>query len=441
MKSRLVFFILASVFTAQISFASISCPSLFVIAAPQSRAVKKIVIEDAYQQWLRWEQWANWKVLRKPSTPIEIPLVLVEPKEVDIRTTKETPPGLTDLFRTPEGNILWPQHPFNTSRKVPYQRRVSARALIAYMTASRSLALKDSRGFTIKLPTNFPHARNRLKEYEKINTKDDVASALIHSEHLLAVDQAFGRDEKLIVLKEVMTLSERETGIGMIIRDARQLDDGHYYLPALSIPYVGREIARVNGAPFGRFFEQHYAALLGEAKARLLLRTGLQMETPNPQNILIQLDRNLRPTGKIVFRDISDAFLVDVVAKGLGYRKQMRLDRAADFAPVKEVHPYWPNSFMRFWQAGKLSVSTRLENSWGRAHNRAYIEYLERELGMKFDQEIDGFDANYIGFNKVYASLKSDIGQRKLRQYRDRKVAAAGHQPRLKTGSEDPISP
>jgi hypothetical protein len=279
------------------------------------------------------------------------------------------------------------------------------------------------RGFTIKLATNHPHGLQGERQDGKIKTNDDIDSALIHTNHMKKVDRVMGPDEKLLTLGEVMTMAEKETGIGMVVRDVRLLADGHYYLPALSIPYVGREIAKLNGVSFDEFFQKYYAELLGEAKARLLLRYGLQMETPNSQNMLIQFDRNMRPTGKIVFRDISDSYLVDPVATGLGYKGQIGRDMAVEYPPAREIKPFWSNSSWRFDEApGDSAVSAATLGKWGAAHNRAYIEYIEKELGMKFDVQPMSMAGD--AFPGIYRMLSTDIGQKKLRQYRDRMIKA-----------------
>ena len=75
---------------------------------------------------------------------------------------------------------------------------------------------------------------------------------------------------------------------------------------ALSLPFVGGPIARRHGVDPEGCWGQHFAEPVGRGKARLLARYGLWVETPNPQNLLVQLDRQLFPTGKLVFRDVGD---------------------------------------------------------------------------------------------------------------------------------------
>jgi hypothetical protein len=403
------------------SLAQNACVDLFINPAEQSEAVRKVVVPDGYRQWLLWEQRANVEQFRKQTTPVDIELVEMSPENVIIRTTADASADLVNAFRTSDGNIFWAKHPYNTHKDVPFHDLKGDESLPVYLTASRSLALDGRlRGFTIKLATNYPHGPFGERQDGKIKTNDDIDSALIHTNHMKKVDAVMGADSQLLMMGEVMTMAEKKTGIGMVVRDVRLLADGHYYLPALSIPHVGREIAALNGTSFEAFFEKYYAELLGEAKARLLLRYGLQMETPNSQNMLIQFDRQMRPTGKIVFRDVSDSFLVDAVANGLGYSGQIKRDMAVHYKPVKVIQPYWSNSSWRFDEAGDKAVTEAVLNEWGLAHDRAYVKYIEKELGLDFG--LSAKDLTEDAYPAVYRVLSTDIGQRKLRQYRDRMI-------------------
>lgn len=410
--------------TAPAAFAGpAACVDLFVAPSVQSAAVRAVVIEDGYKQWMIWEQTANVPMFLKSQEPIDVPLVEMAADLVTIKTTPDAPPELINQFRTADGNIYWPKHPYNTHEKVPFKDLPADDQLPAYLTSSRSLALDGKlRGFTIKLATDHPHGPGGERQVGKIKTNDDIDSALVHTKHMQKVDHVMGADEKVLTLGEVMTMAEKKTGIGMVVRDVRLLNDGNYYLPALSIPYVGREIAALNGVPFDQFFKTYYAELLGEAKARILLRYGLQMLTPNAQNMLIQFDRDMKPTGKIVFRDISDAYLVDAVATGLGYSGQIARDNVVEYPPVEEIKPFWSNSSWRFDEAGTKAVSKATLNSWAAAHNRAYIGYIEKALGLNLDIRDSLLERD--DFPGVYKALASDIGQKKLRMYRDRMIKA-----------------
>src|SRR5690606_6398310 len=121
------------------------------------------------------------------------------------------------------------------------------------------------------------------------------------------------------------------------------------------------------------------------AKAKLLLRYGLQMETPNPQNILIQLDRDLKPTGKIIFRDVSDTFFVKAVAKGLGYRDIMIEDMKHEYYPNVALKPYWSNSSWRLNKSKNRPIYGFQLEAWGLTHDKAYVHTILSELGLPLD--------------------------------------------------------
>lgn len=396
--------------------AALKCSQIF---QTQSAAVRALVQQDAYFQWVKWEQTANLKQYEKSATIVHLPFSKVSHESVSIQSDSKIPEAIRDYF-IKSRSTLWVKHPHNKA-KVPFMNTQDVGTIPALYSASRSMVLTGPlRGFTLKAPTDRPHGKDGGYQPEKANTADDVLSALIHSRHIENQDRLLGKDDKIIILPEVLTIADKKTNIGFVLRDTRALDDGNYYLPAFSIPYVGREISRLNGQNFELFWLEHYARLLGEAKARLLLRYGLQMETPNPQNMLIQLDRNLKPTGKIVFRDISDAFFVDGVAQALGFEKAVQKDILADYKPKKTLKPYISNSLWRLNEAGKNSVSEEGMKSWARAHNFAFSKYILNELKMN-DLDIKYADAQKDQLKSLYQFLLSSEGQKALKDYASRK--------------------
>lgn len=385
----------------------------------QSAEVLQIVQEDSYIQWLRWEQTANLEQYRQPLEPTLIPVVRLHSDQVIVETTQGIDPHVLGQFVSSSGQIAWPKHPHNTEYSVPFARSPESDSFRALRTASRSLALLGKlRGYTVKLPTNRPFGPHGEIQRPKALTADDVLPAIVRSQMVLNRDQILGPDETLVVLPEVMTLSEAQTRHGFVLRDVRQLDDGHYYLPALSIPYVGREIAAHNRADFDGFFERYFAAALGEAKARFLLRYGLQLETPNPQNILLQFDRELRPTGKIVFRDVSDAFMVKPVAESLGFQDQIVRERDLGYEPVSQIRPEVSNSMWRLDEAEDFSVDGRTLSQWSVAHNEVYIKTLESELRLEigFTRDV----VNQDNLPRVYRILDSVEGRRAISEWNNR---------------------
>ncbi|MCE3010080.1 MAG: hypothetical protein LW875_05665 [Proteobacteria bacterium] len=389
----------------------------------QSNFVRAVVEGDAYRQWMKWEQTDNLAKYRKSTEAIQIPVSEVSLSQVIIEKSFAAPESLLNFFKSPSGGMLWPKHPHNTSDTVPFfNEPVVNQRITAYYTSSRSLALDGAlRGFTIKLPTDHPHGP--LGEYQpsKLETNDDVLPAIRRSEHIMRQDQILNDDPMLKVMPEALTISAAGSRIGAVIRDVRLLDDGHYYLPALSLPFAGRKISLLNNSDFESFWAQHYAAALGEAKARMLLRYGLQMETPNPQNMLIQLNRDLQPTGVIVFRDISDAYVVEAAATGLGLEAHMNRERQILISINDFVMPYVSNSLWRLDQAGPTSLSREGMRLWAKEHNEAYIRQLEIELQLQLPRT-DGINDT---LSDVYEVLKSPLGQQKFREWREKNTRKA----------------
>src|SRR5262249_16287238 len=142
----------------------------------------------------------------------------------------------------------------------------------------------------------------------KTRLREETEWSIGSCEPVDRIDALLGPDPSIHLVREVVALLVRGSETACLVRDLRRFQDGHHYLPALSLPWVGRQIARRHGEGSGEFWGRHYAAPVGRAKARLLARYGLWYETPNPQNVLIQLDRGLVPTGVLVFRDIGDTY-------------------------------------------------------------------------------------------------------------------------------------
>jgi hypothetical protein len=136
-----------------------------------------------------------------------------------------------------------------------------------------------------------------------------------------------------------------------------------------ALPWVGHSIAALHGVDFESFWAEHYAAATGCAKAALLARTGLQLTTPNPQNLLVELDRELLPTGRIVVRDIGDA---DCATDAL------ECTNVAWTRLVAELKPEHRNTFWAFDEAGDHTIDPATLARWLAAHQRAYYATLAR---------------------------------------------------------------
>jgi len=392
------------------SYALPVCKNLFL----QTPAVSAMVHIDATKQWLEWEQKSNFITFRKSSIPFFVPQLSVDRSAVFLAISADLPKNLYTLIRPETGTINWFKHPYNQSPQVPYFEKTSTDSLETYQTSSRSLAvILDQNVFTLKMGTDHPHGPQGEYQPNKASTREDINDGIGRMTYISNVESKIGSDPTLILAKEVAMVADKKTGEGYLFRDVSFMNDGNYYLPALSIPYAGREIAKIHNTDPNIFWEKHYAAALGRAKAKLLLRYGLQMETPNSQNILIQLDVNLMPTGVLVFRDISDTVLIKSVAEGLGEKETLEADKAHGIENSYLIKPFWQNSAWRFNEAGVNSFSTNQLIQWGLFHDEAYKKEIEKELSINLRSYLSVEDNPK--FNML---MNSDIIKARLLNYR-----------------------
>ncbi len=420
--------LIATLLGAQANAGPLFCGNIF---GNSSNA--RLIEKPPFEQWLLWEQEANFADFRKDRKPIKVDFSLVSQKGIDTTFLPDASVKLKDFIMS--GNkIRWFKHPYNTVKSLPDSQEVSDGNVKAFLTASRSLALKVGDEFyTIKMPTDYPHGPKGQYQLGKASTKEDILDGINRMNYFTRVDSEIGLDPNLILAKEVAMVADRSTGEGFLFRDLSFMKSGNYYLPALSIPYIGREIAEKNGVPVEEFWQTAYAELLGRSKAKLLLRYGAQMETPNSQNMLIELDKNLKPTGRLVFRDISDTVLIEGVATGLGESAILKKDSENGVENSDIIQPYWSNSAWRFDEAGDKSFSRKTLIKWGHAHNLAYLKEIESALNLDLShfehiiksrsgivREADEFD-QFMASPMVRSKLKGYRLKEMVKQYTARR--------------------
>lgn len=380
-----------------------SCYEIF--QEPVSRAMET----DPVVQLRFWEALANTFFYRKPTDSVAIPFKMVPPSEVGLTTSSATPPALLRFMLGATNGVRWLMHPLNTAPSVPYHKESTDGSIKGYYSASRSMFVMLGKGlYSFKLPTNSPHLRGELQP-SKADMHNDAILSMRRSEHVREVDRELQPHDSLFVLTEMLSVAANRGGNGFSVRDLRPLQDGHYYLPAFSIAYVGAAIARFHNVEFSSFWQRAYAEKVGEAKALLLLRYGLQMKTPNAQNWLVQLDKNFMPTGKIFLRDIADSSFVEFIAAELGFGQKMQKDHESKFDISLRL---MPESESSFWQMDKGAVSSEILQRWYMAHDAEYVRTIVGEL--KIREEI--YDVE-----RMYAYLHTDAGRRALRDYAEQR--------------------
>jgi hypothetical protein len=346
------------------------CPVERVGVAPDAPLT---LLDDPIEQWLLWEEQANLHGFRTSTEPVPIEVALVPRSAVQVRIPHWPPAEILERF-VRHDHVLFPRHPLNRDRSVKFSDLPAAERWVCRYTSSRTLVVVEPRQralFSIKLATDRPHPD--FHQPEKTKMREEVNDALVWVDLMARVDGMLGADPHLHVVKEVFGVLVPRSETAFLVRDLRGFQDGHYYLPALSIPWVGRQIARARDERFESFWGRHYAEAVGRAKARFLVRYGLQFETPNPQNVLVQLDARLRPTGTIVLRDLGDA----------NCASDARSCSDWPWTVLRhDLRPETKNSFWAFAEAGPNSVDAAALEDWYARHDRAYFDELAKTFPL-----------------------------------------------------------
>jgi hypothetical protein len=339
-------------------------------AASADAPPKLVPNRDPVAQWLDWEEQANLVGFRTSTAPVQVDVVCVPRAEVEVHVVPGAPSELVDLFLRGD-RVLFPRHPLNRDPTVAWFDAPVHEWWLARFTSSRTLAFPGAdsgeRLFSIKLATDHPHPD--FHQPEKTRLREEAMDAIEWARVIARIDQILPPLEGILLVNECLVVLAAGQESGFMVRDLRAFQDGHYYLPALSLPFVGTAIARRNGADPGSFWGRHFADAVGRAKARLLARYGLWYETPNPQNILIQLDAAMRPTGRLVFRDAGD---------GDCCTDAHTQERAPWTRLVSDLRPETRTSFWAFGEAGSESIPAAVLEHWYARHDDAYYGELAR---------------------------------------------------------------
>lgn len=340
---------------------------------------------DPVVQWLDWEQQANLVGFRASTHPVEIDVVSVPREEVEVHVLPGAPEPVVSRFVRGD-RVCFPRHPLNTDASLAWFDAPVSERWTARFTSSRTLALPGPETgaelFSLKLATDHPHPD--FYQPEKTKLREEALGAVAWVRTLARIDRLLEPLEEVALVTEVLVVLAAGRETGFMVRDLRLFQDGHYYLPALSLPWVGRQIARAHGEAFAPFWGRCFAEAVGRAKARLFARYGLFYETPNPQNVVVQLDRELRPTGTLLFRDVGDGECATdaYAAVELPWRRL-----------VSDLRLETQNSFWAFGEADAHSVDAATLADWYRRHDLAFYAELERwfpELAPAAELAVEG---------------------------------------------------
>lgn len=356
-------------------------PCRTLTAARALTTPARVSDSPAFLRWMNWEQRANVHDYRQVAGPTRMRIGEAGPGwsagEVQVAAGHVLNRRLVeDLRLTGREMPLAPVHPLATEPTVPGFSGQAQQQMEAWLSASRSVMLPEHRA-SLKLPTDHPNPT--LRQVKKLDMDNELEIALARTEWIDEIDRRLGSDPELVILRDVARVrftGEGRAPSGYIIRDLSPILDGSEYVPGFSIPFTDRALA------------PEFSRQLGRAKAKLLLRYGLQMETPNWQNMLQKRVRRGVAADQMVLRDSSDWFFVRPVLEAIGDPKRIadelaRVRRPPEdvFFSAEELDPAW--AWPRVIELLKRSgVDEPSIQAWGALHDEAYAREISRTLGI-----------------------------------------------------------
>ncbi len=284
----------------------------------------KEAFPEPVQKFLEWEFHAN--TANNPSTRgnqyfqmkhFEFPLSELEGHFADTLDPKIR----KALIFTKDNQewIRWVVNSEDTSNYLKVESWLKGKGLdatlksrfVGALTSSRSMLVSDPKSgaiFSIKVGTN----KTGGNWQDKGVNRNQVVKARLANDIQENVERRFAF-KNLVIQLETAGGVIADIDHGFIVRELGDdfVSGKKYYLPGFSAlnEAVGESISKTNGANNpAKFWTKHYHAPLGKASAEMFSFMGLTFQSAHSQQYLIELDKNMKPTGKIVFRDIADSW-------------------------------------------------------------------------------------------------------------------------------------
>ncbi|GIL17311.1 MAG: hypothetical protein BroJett040_10620 [Oligoflexia bacterium] len=244
-----------------------------------------------------------------------------------------------------------------------------------YQTASRSYIVEDPNQeiqFSVKSSTNKTGGSWRDKKQPVGEAVDSRLNA-----DLIDMIQKKLKFQNIIIMDEPAILKLSAIDQAVVIRDLAELNNPNsdkIYVPGFSVLHetTGLEIAKRNGSndPYA-FWTEHYIKPVGRALGEFAARTGMQFDSPHSQNFLVEFDSQLKPTGRIVFRDLADLYInkkfvkvllseAQTYLKFFSQKENITTDIQAGFGPLhgneaplwisQKEYNRWKNIFFKHFE-------------------------------------------------------------------------------------------
>ncbi len=334
-------------------------------------------ISNSAFQLVTWETKANGASAPRSNELIrvehyEIPLKLLEQ---DFDDTLE--PAIRDSIiftKNGEKYVRWLINPEDTKWHLEVKEFLKKHKVDSepkkffdgYLTASRSMILVNPNNgatFSMKVSTNLTGG----KWSDKKQTWKDARQVRRMNKYVKGSIPKM-QTQSLVIMDEPLAMGIKELDHGMVMRSLNDLpEDTHYYIPMFSILHEteGVRIAKLNGASDPvKFWDKHLVEPLANAMAEYFSITGAWHDSPHAQNFMVELDSEMKPTGRIVLKDLGDSYLLE------------------DF--VKNTNFAW---IMKDWEDGKV-VKGQINTAIGFLHGNegsSWLRGLEyKEYGWNF---------------------------------------------------------
>ena len=329
-------------------------------------------LTDSAEKLIYFETRAN-AVSQRETRPIpmphfEIPLSMVK---LDLNRSF-TENELSSLIFEKEGKkyFRWILNPEDThwyAQVKEYYERKGVRLekkyyFTGYQTASRSYIVENPEKtlqFSVKSSTNVTGGH----WLDKKQPVGDAIDSRMNAEFLSMIQKNIPF-KNIIIMDEPAIAKIPDIDQAIVIRDLSGLNDktkGVIYLPGFSALHesTGKQIALMNGSNDpAAFWTKHYIEAAGRALGEFAARTGMQYDSPHSQNFLIELDRNYKPTGRIVFRDLADLYI---------NKDTMRV-----------LHPQYANYFEKFSEKG--NILDHISAGFGPLHGNRFPIWVSEKI-------------------------------------------------------------
>lgn len=193
----------------------------------------------------------------------------------------------------------------------------------AYQQASRSWYCLGSscKMMSLKVSTNNTGG-NWVDKKQPIQDTNEVRMI---SDYVMKAIKKY-KPKYFMFMDEPLAFSLPEIDQGMLLRLPADLvhgRGGRRYVPAFSALHEeeGRRIAMKNGAgpnQIAEFWNTHLNKPLAKALAELFVMTGQTLDSPHGQNFLVELDKNEKPTGRVILKDLGDSYLLKEYFEAVG---------------------------------------------------------------------------------------------------------------------------